>query len=72
MSVLEDGYVIPFVEEPPSSYLKNNASALNDSEFVVQAITALLEANCASECCVDVPYCCNPLTVVVGKNKSWL
>ena len=68
MSVLEDGYVIPFVEEPPSCYLKNNASALNDSEFVVQAITALLEANCASEC-VDVPYCCNPLTVVVGKKK---
>ena len=71
MRVLEDGYVIPFVEEPPSCYLKNNASALNDSEFVVQAITALLEANSASEC-VDVPYCCNPLTVVVGKRKYWL
>ena len=59
----------PFAEEPPSCYLKNNASVgLNDSEFVVQTITALLEANCGSEC-VDVPYCCNPLMVVVGKKK---
>ena len=26
MSVLEDGYVIPFVEEPTSCSLKNNAA----------------------------------------------
>ena len=37
MSVLVDGYVISFVE-PTGCYLDNNASALNDSEFVVQAI----------------------------------
>ena len=61
----------PFVEEPPTEAViqKKNASALNDSEFVILAMTALLEANCASEC-LRVSYCCNPFTVVVGKKKK--
>ena len=60
--------MIPFLEEPPSRCLKNNASALNNSEFVIEAITSLINSNCVTEC-TEVPYCCNPLTVVVGKKK---
>lgn len=42
INVLEVGYEIPFVNEPPSCYLKNNATALNSSDFVIEAVTALI------------------------------
>lgn len=44
ISFLKYGYKISFVQEPPRVYLKNNASALKNSEFVTQAMTELLEA----------------------------
>ena len=68
IDVLENGYEIPFLSVPPRCQLKNNASALNNSEFVINTINDLIKMNCITEY-VDVPFCCNPLTVVEGKKK---
>jgi hypothetical protein len=65
INVLEFGYEIPFVEEPLRCYLKNNANALKNSEFVIEAITALIAANCVTEF-TEVPYCCNSIVARVS------
>ena len=44
LQVIEYGYVIPFVEIPPSSYSRNNFSALKHGEFVSDAIQQLLQS----------------------------
>ena len=67
-SILEHGFEIPLVVEPSKCKLKNNASALDNSQFVVKAIEELLKSTCVTEYAVP-PYCCNPLTVVEGKKK---
>ena len=48
------------------SFLTNNRSALNNAEFVVKAINELLLNRCVIEV-FSRPYCCNPLSVVVGR-----
>ena len=58
--------MIPFVALPLTCYLKNNRSTLNDEEFVVKAINELLLNRCVIEV-FSRPYCCNPLSVVVGR-----
>ena len=71
MSTIEFGYIIPFYQNPPSAFLKNNKSALNHADFVLKAITDLKEKGCI----IDVfqkPYVINPLTVSVndsGKHR---
>jgi len=57
---------IPFVALPPTCYLKNNRRALNNPEFVVKAINELLLNRCVIEV-FSRPYCCNRLSVVVGR-----
>ena len=68
ITIFQNGYEIPFLSVPPRCQLKNNASALNNSEFVISAINDLIKNNCITEY-FDVPFCCNPLTVVEGKKK---
>lgn len=68
VNILECGYEIPFVKEPPRVYLNNNTSASSNPEFVIQAITELMRADCVMEC-DKIPYCYNPLSVVPGKKK---
>ena len=58
--------MIPFIALPPPCYLTNNRSALNNAEFVVKAINELLLNRCVIEV-FPRPYCCNPLSVVVGR-----
>ena len=41
MDVLQEGYVIPFVENPPAYEDNNNKSAINDMPFVLQAVAYL-------------------------------
>ena len=40
--VVRDGYKLPFVALPPPKVSSNNASALNDTYFVLEAISDLL------------------------------
>ena len=68
IDVLKNGYEIPFVNVPPRCQLKNNASALNNSKFVINAINDLIKKNCITEY-FDVPFGCNLLTEVEGKKK---
>lgn len=44
------GYVLPFVEKPPSMCSKNNKSAINHSSFVTKAISELLELGTVELC----------------------
>ena len=64
--VLLNCYMIPFIALPPPCFLTNNRSALNNAEFVVKAINELLLNRCVIEV-FSRPYCCNPLSVVVGR-----
>ena len=71
MSTIEYGYIIPFYQDPPSAFLKNNKSALNHADFVVAAITGLEEKGCTIKV-FRKPYVINPLTVSVndsGKHR---
>jgi hypothetical protein len=61
------GYVIPFVNPPVSMYFKNNKSALDNSEFVDQAVSELVDSGCVHEV-PFIPYMVNP--VVVGRCRN--
>ena len=39
------GYKIPFISTPPSQHYKNNGLAVNECEFVGDAILELLSGN---------------------------
>ncbi|XP_038069141.1 uncharacterized protein LOC119738351 isoform X1 [Patiria miniata] len=66
--------MIPFYETPPhtpnvekSKQGLNNRSAINNSEFVTNAISDLLETHCVLPC-TEQPYIVNPLSVSVQKS----
>jgi len=65
LDIIEHGYNIPFISDPPSAQAVNNKSALDHPVFGCEAIHQLLMANVVRE--VVAPYCCNPLTVATGK-----
>ena len=66
LSVIEDGYKIPFKEMPESVDLKNNKTARDSMEFVKSEVNKLLENSCAVEV-KDKPIVINPLTVATNK-----
>ena len=66
LDIIQHGYTIPFITEPPSAHACNNKSALKHSQFVRDAIRKLLVSNVVREIYTP-PYCCNPLTVAEGK-----
>ncbi|WAR07579.1 hypothetical protein MAR_017537 [Mya arenaria] len=45
LSVIENGYVIPFITKPPSFVMKINRSALKSKSFVESAIVLLVKNN---------------------------
>ncbi|VDI49054.1 Hypothetical predicted protein [Mytilus galloprovincialis] len=69
LSTVKFGYVIPFIQEPPSVYLNNNRSAFNNSSFVLKAITELKLNGCITEVS-NKPYVINPLTVAISDSKK--
>jgi len=69
LSTIKYGYVIPFVQDPPSVHLKNNRSAYENSDFVLKAITELKVNGCITEV-FKKPYVINPLTVSVNDSKK--
>ncbi len=63
------GYRLPFKDlSPTKCNLRNNKSAMNNSNFVETAILKLL-ADGKIEERTDIPFCVNPLTVAEGKKK---
>jgi hypothetical protein len=62
MDVLKNGYVIPFIEPPPIYEEENNASAVQEIDFVHQAIAELKQLG-VIEYVDRKPHCVSPLTV---------
>ena len=67
IGTIKNGYIIPFLNPPVSMFMKNNKSAITNSEFVEQAITELVENCCAYEVSFK-PYAVNPLSVAINKS----
>ena len=71
LSVVRDGYKIPFVALPPPKVSSNNTSALKDTDFVSEAISDLLRTK-RVEILGHQPDIVNPLSVSVqpsGKKR---
>ena len=66
LDAIVHGYRIPFASYPAPCFLSNNLSALRHPDFVVCAISELLDNGCIAEHS-EPPFCVNPLTVVEGK-----
>lgn len=72
LSILEEGYKLPFISIPPKSVCSNNKSALqpDNFDFVCQAIENHVEVGAVSEV-FEIPDIVMPLQVVapVGRKK---
>lgn len=62
MSMVKDGYGLPFFSITPPFYAKNNLSSLRYTTFVEESISDLLAKARILET-EKPPYCVNPLTV---------
>ena len=71
LKVIESGYEIPFVSNPPQMHYKNNRSALHNAEFVTSEVSELLNRDCITEVSFQ-PYICSPLSVAENRNKKRL
>ena len=71
LSVIRDGYKIPFIVFPPLKISPNNGSALKEKEFVSEAIFNLIRNKCL-EVLDHPPAIVNPLSVSIqssGKKR---
>ncbi|CAC5421229.1 unnamed protein product [Mytilus coruscus] len=69
LNVIEYGYRLEFVTLPQKTFLRNNKSAYDHSDFTEIAINELLKKDLVSEV-FEPPYCVNPLSVSVQQNKN--
>ena len=67
LSVIKEGYRIPFYYTPTPVYLQNNKSSLQNSDFVFSAISELLKVGSVVECPFP-PVVINPLSVSIQPN----
>ena len=63
-NIIEEGYVVPFLEIPTAFYAENNRSSLKHQTVVESAIEDLLFKGAFT--IFKQTYCCNPLTVAEG------
>ena len=71
LSVIRNGYKIPFIDFPHPMVCRNNGSALKEKEFVSDAISDLLRNRCV-EVLDYPPAIVNPLSVSIqssGKKR---
>lgn len=71
LSVIRDGYKIPFIVFPPPKISPNNGSALKEKKFVSEAIFNLIRNKCL-EVLDHPPAIVNPLSVSIqspGKKR---
>ena len=64
LNIIQEGYKIPFMGTPKQARFKNNKSAINNSQFVSQAISDLLSKGLIVQC-NSVPLVINPLSVSI-------
>ena len=70
--VINSGYLIPFVKDPTSIYLRKKKttitykSTLTNTSFVKIAIESLLHTGVIIECQGHIPFVVNPLSVSVN------
>ena len=64
--VICNGYKLPFRQMPEAAVLKNNKSAIDNSDFVCSEISSLLSKQCISEVSY-IPRVVNPLTVAFNR-----
>ena len=66
MSVIEEGYKIPFKEIPSTKRSNNNKSARDNPEFVTAELKKMLSKKCIYKVETE-PHVINPLTVAYNK-----
>ena len=69
LSVVRDGYKIPFVTLPPPKVSPNNLSAVTHSHFVSEAISDLLRTKCV-EILDHKQDIVNPLSVSIEPSSK--
>ena len=62
---IKEGYKLPLLSLPEPFKRHNHKSALQDKEFVTQAISDLIHNRCVAKV-EDAPLVCSPLSVVVN------
>ena len=67
MSIIRDGYKIPFEHYSQGAFLRNDRSSLTHPAFVEGAISELLQPHCVAELS-SPPYVVNSLSVSVQPN----
>jgi hypothetical protein len=68
LSVIENGFSIDFLTEPPSMHFPNNKSSYENSDFVNKAVNELLEFNLIKEVS-EKPKVISPLSVAKNSSK---
>ena len=72
ISIIRDGYTLPFVELPPRKRMENHKSAADEKEFVAEQVEELLLTGCVTEVnCADI-HIYSPLVVVKNSVKKRL
>ena len=69
MRVIDQGYSLPFIVEPPPAFFMNNQSALKHQAFVANEIQRLLETGCIREVERDEAHIISPLSVAENSEK---
>ena len=71
LRIIEYGYEIPFISNPPSMYFSNNKSALSNEKFVTGAISELVQSGCVIKVPFK-PHVVSPLSVAENRSKQRL
>ena len=66
LSIISNGYVLPFKNEPPTNVFSNHGSCKRYDYFIDESVRELLANNCIQKV-VDRPHVCNPLSVVCNR-----
>ena len=69
LSILRDGFALPFISEPEPKIFQNNVSALRNNEFVTNKIVDLLSSGRVPEVNQNEIEVLNPLTVADNGQK---
>ena len=69
LSILRDGYALPFISEPEPKIFQNTVSALTNKEFVTNEILDLLNSGRVREVSQNEIEVLNPLTVADNGQK---
>ena len=72
LSILRDGYALPFISEPEPKIFQDNVSALRNKKFVTNEILDLLSSGRVREVSQNEVKMLNPLTVADNGRKLML